>query len=106
MKSHVLKLTSAIAVDGEIIRAGSLVELSEPEAKNLLGRGKAVLATAADGYHAADEDEGNETSGVDLSKLNKTKLQEIATGHGIEFEETTTKAQLIAAIEAKEADAE
>lgn len=105
MKSYVLKLTSAIAVDGEIIRAGSLVELSEPEAKNLLGRGKAVLATAADGYHGADDGE-DETSGVDLSKLNKAQLQEIAKGHGIEFEDSTTKAQLVAAIEAKEADAE
>ena len=104
MKSYVLKLTSAIVVDGEIIRAGNLVELSEPEAKNLLGRGKAVLATAADGYHGADD--YDETSGVDLSKLNKAQLQDIANGHGIEFEDSTTKAQLIAAIEAKEVDAE
>ena len=104
MKNYFLKLTSAIVVDGEIIRAGSLVELSEPEAKNLLGRGKARLATAADGAPVDDEDE--ETSGVDLSKLNKTQLQEIAKGHEIEFDNKTTVAQLIAAIEAKEADAE
>jgi hypothetical protein len=104
MKSYVLKLTSAIVVDGEIVRAGSLVELPEPEAKNLLSRGKAVLATSADGYNGGDDDD--ETSGVGLSRLNKTQLQEIAKGHGIEFEDSTTKAQLIAAIKEKEADAE
>lgn len=102
MKNYVLKLTSAIVVDGEIIRAGNLVELSEAEAKNLLGRGKAVLATAADGF----ENEDGESSGVDLSKLKKAQLQEIAKGHEIEFDDKTTVAQLIAAIEAKEADAE
>lgn len=102
MKSYVLKLTSAIVVDGGIVKAGQLVELSETEAKNLLARGKAVLATAADGY----EEDDDESSGVDLSKLNKTQLQEIAKGHEIAFEESTTKAQLIAAIEAKEAEAE
>lgn len=101
MKSYVLKLTSAIVVDGGIVKAGQLVELSGPEAKNLLSRGKAVLATADDGYHGDDEDE---TSGVDLSKLNKTQLQEIAKGHGVDFEESTTKAQLIAAIEEAEAE--
>lgn len=102
MKSYVLKLTSAIVVDGEIVRAGSLVELAEHEAKNLLSRGKATLATAADGVEVDDD----ETSGVDLSKLNKAQLQDIAKGHGIEFEDSTTKAQLIAAIQEKEADAE
>lgn len=102
MKSYVLKLTSAIVVDGGIVKAGQLVELSEAEAKNLLARGKAVLATAADGY----EEDDDESSGVDLSKLNKTQLQEIAKGHEIAFEDSTTKAQLIAAIEAKEAEEE
>lgn len=100
MKSYVLKLTSAIAVDGSIVKAGSLVELSEAEAKNLLSRGKAILATADDGYEGDDE---GESSGVDLSRLNKTQLQEIAKGREIAFEDSTTKAQLIAAIEAKEA---
>lgn len=102
MKSYVLKLTSAIVVDGGIVKAGSLVELSTAEAKNLLSRGKAVLATAEDGYEGGDDDD--ETGGVDLSKLNKTQLQEIAKGHGVDFEESTTKAQLIAAIEEAEAE--
>lgn len=104
MKSYVLKLTSAIVVDGGIVKAGALVELSEAESKNLLSRGKAVLATAADGYDGGDDND--EKSGVDLSRLNKTQLQEIAKGHGIAFEDSTTKAQLVVAIEAKEAEEE
>lgn len=102
MKSYVLFLTSAIVVDGGIVKAGQLVELSEPEAKNLLSRGKARLATADDGYEGADD----ESSGVDLSRLKKAQLQEIAKGHEIEFDDKTTVAQLIAAIEAKEAEEE
>lgn len=102
MKSYVLFLTSAIVVDGGIVKAGQMVELSEPEAKNLLSRGKARLATADDGYEGADD----ESSGVDLSKLKKAQLQEIAKGHEIEFDDKTTVAQLIAAIEAKEAEEE
>lgn len=63
-KSVVLKLTGAIALDGQIARAGSLVEMSESEAKDLLRRGKAELATeytgptvsefVAAGYQATD----------------------------------------------------
>ena len=48
MKTIVLKLTSAIVVGGQIVTAGSLVEVTEGEAKNLLARGKAVPATASD----------------------------------------------------------
>lgn len=40
-----LKLTSAVALGGSIRKAGALVEVSEPDARNLLDRGKAVLAT-------------------------------------------------------------
>jgi hypothetical protein len=43
-----LKLTSAIAVDGFILRAGHIVEMVEHEAKDLLRRGKAVLASLSD----------------------------------------------------------
>lgn len=48
MEEITLKLTSAIAVDGEILKAGRLVQVTDSEAKNLLGRGKAVLATASE----------------------------------------------------------
>lgn len=43
-----LKLTSCIAVGGELVRAGELVEVTDAEARDLLSRGKAVLATADD----------------------------------------------------------
>lgn len=95
-KSFVLKLSSAIALDGDVVRAGSLVEVDEPTAKNLLHRGKATLATAEDG--ADDED------GVDLSKLNKAQLLEHAAANGVEADDSLTKAQIIAAIEAKQAE--
>lgn len=55
MRSYTLKLTCAIAVDGQVLRPGTLVEMSEAEAKNLLGRGKAVLATEVDGVKAQPE---------------------------------------------------
>jgi hypothetical protein len=50
-----LKLTSAIAVDGMIARAGSIIEMVEAEAKDLLRRGKAVI-------HAAAEEVAKETA--------------------------------------------
>lgn len=43
MESVLLQLTSAVVLDGAIARAGSLVEVTENEAKNLLRRGKAVI---------------------------------------------------------------
>lgn len=103
-KTIFLVLTSAIAIDGGICRAGSLVEVSELEAKNFLHRGKARLATADDGAPVDDAGE-DEAPGVDLSSLNKAQLVELATSMGIEPGELT-KAQLVAAIEAKRSEAE
>lgn len=49
-KTLILRLTSAIALAGVVIRAGELVEVTVAEAKDLLRRGKAELANAdADG---------------------------------------------------------
>lgn len=106
-KTIFLVLTSAIAIDGGICRAGSLVEVSELEAKNFLHRGKARLATAEDGAPVDDADESSEDGerAVDLSRLNKAQLVELATTLGIEPGELT-KAQLVAAIEAKRSEAE
>jgi hypothetical protein len=97
-KSFVLKLTSAIAVDGEVVAAGGLVEVDEPTAKNLLHRGKAVLATAEDGV----EDDGDDP---DLSKLNKAQLVALAAELGvITVGDSNTKAEILAAIEAAKKD--
>lgn len=51
-----LKITSAIAIGGEIKRPGTVVSVAEDVAKNLLHRGRAELATAG----AADETTGAE----------------------------------------------
>ena len=48
-----LKLTSAIAVNCLSLKAGHIVEMVEHEAKDLLRRGKAVLATIEDHPQAA-----------------------------------------------------
>lgn len=48
MKTYTLKLTAAIALAGAIVKAGSLVDVDEPVAKNLLHRGKARVATTED----------------------------------------------------------
>lgn len=45
----VLKLSSAISLDGKIVKAGYIVEVDQTLAKSLLHRGKAVLATVEPG---------------------------------------------------------
>lgn len=48
-------MTSAIALGGAVIRAGTIVEVDEKLAMNLLHRGKAVVATAADAPKEGDQ---------------------------------------------------
>lgn len=47
-KTFFLKLTHCLGIAGEICKPGTIVELLEHEAKDLLNRGKAELATADD----------------------------------------------------------
>jgi hypothetical protein len=101
MKSYVLKLTSAIAIDGQIHKAGALVEVSEAEAKNFLHRGKAVLATAEDGV-----EQGGELTGTDYSSWTKAALLEHAKANGIEVASGMTKDQIIDVIEVAPASAD
>lgn len=89
--SIVLKLTSAIVVDGEVMKKGSLIEVSEAEAKNLLHRGKAELHDV--------QPVGEE---IDITKLNKDQLIDLAEQHEIEGANKMTKAQLIEAINSAE----
>lgn len=51
-----LEIVSAIVLDGQIVSPGAVIKANDREARNLLQRGKAVLATADD----ADETEGDE----------------------------------------------
>lgn len=96
-KSIYLKLTSAIGIDGNVCRAGSIVEVSELEAKNLLSRGKAVLATEADGVPVPGE---AEDLLPDFSKMNKAELLQFCAANDIQADEGMTKAEILAAIEA------
>lgn len=105
MKTAHLKLTSAIAFGGTIQRAGTIVEVSESEARNLLDRGKAVLATADDRPQDDPADEAREAALAMLSKMTKAELLEAAGKHGIiSVGESNTKAEIIAAFEAAAAD--
>ena len=97
-----LVLTSAIAIDGGICRAGQLVEVSELEAKNFLARGKARLATADDGAPVSEEHDDL----PDLSRLNKAQLLQFCVDKEIEANDGMTKAQLLEAIEAANREAE
>lgn len=59
-KSVFLKVSSAFMVDGQIAKAGDIVEVSEGDAKDLLHRGKATLATASDAPEQADQEQPSE----------------------------------------------
>lgn len=39
-----IKITSAVVADGRVIRPGETVDVTEAEAKDLIRRGKAILA--------------------------------------------------------------
>ncbi|CAG2144448.1 hypothetical protein LMG31506_03007 [Cupriavidus yeoncheonensis] len=73
-KSFVLKLKSAIGMDGQLLPAGTLIEVNEPEAKDLLRREKAELVTAPDEEPNAAE-EGEEST------------EQTANGHNAEASE-------------------
>lgn len=101
MKSYILKVVSAIAVGGEIVpaskpgKAPNLIEVSEAEAKNLLHRGKAVLATEEDGVELQEEQ-----TCTDYSSWTKPALLEYAKPRGLEVASGMTKDQIIGVIEA------
>lgn len=55
-KTVFLKVSSAFLVGGQLAKAGEIVEVTSTEAKDLLARGKATVATVAD----APEDQEQE----------------------------------------------
>lgn len=62
MKDSVfLVIESAVVIDGQIASKGALVEVTDTEARNLLARGKARVATEADG--APDAEPAADTAG-------------------------------------------
>ncbi len=67
-KTVMLKVTSAFLVGGELARSGEVVEVTTAEAKDLLHRGKAVLATAADEPKLAAQEAGDDDPGGDQAE--------------------------------------
>lgn len=79
MKTVFLVLTASVMIAGELCQAGDLVEVSRSEAKDLLGRERARLATEND---AQDGQEG--PSGEEMAAANAEAADEgekAATGH-------------------------
>jgi hypothetical protein len=105
-QSVFLVITSAVGIGGEIARAGAIVEVTDGEAKDMLNRGKARLATAEDGVDvSAASNEGAGAAGdaddqIDLTTLTKAQLLERATEAGIADADRMNKAALLAALEA------
>lgn len=54
-KTYKLKITSAVAIAGHIAKPGEIVDLVGAEARDLLARGKAELATEDDVAPPADD---------------------------------------------------
>ncbi len=76
-KTVMLKVTSAFLVGGELARSGEVVEVTTAEAKDLLHRGKAVLATAADEpkepQGAGDDDQGGDQDEAEAKPASKSR---------------------------------
>lgn len=120
-ESVVVKLTSAIVVDGQIVRAGELVEVSHAEAVNLLHRGKCTISDESD-ISLTEEEQREEAERVqreqaealeqqkhgqgqperDLDKLRKAELVELAESEGIEGAADMTVAELREALQKAE----
>lgn len=95
MSKYELKLTRAMVIEGAVIRAGTKVHLDKNTAKDFLRRGKAELVSEP----AGDTDHNGGDQDVDLSRMNKGQLVQVAEGVGVEGAENMTKAEIIAAIE-------
>lgn len=112
-KSILLKLTSAIVMDGEIITSGELIEVTEKEAKNLLHRGKAELATnedvkdveqseneSSENLETNQDETTDEDVKDDLTEKTVKELKELAEEAGVEGFSRMNKGQLISALTA------
>ena len=91
-KKFALTLTSAVCLDGKVVPANEEVSVPEKIAKNLLRRGKAVLA---DSQPEAEED---------LDGMKVAELRQVADDLGIEGHGDMKRAELIEAIKANEQD--
>ena len=101
-KKIAVNITAAVSIGGKIIAPSSPeakgLELDEPLAKNLLHRGRAVLATAI----AAPADDEDEDQDKPLEDMTVDELKKLAKTYSIEGADGMKKADLIAAIEKAE----
>lgn len=109
-KTYSLKLTGAIGLAGELKRAGAIVEVDEPTAKNLLHRGKAVPASNEDAPPAGDGQPDGGQGQKDAPKasagLNVQQLKDALQAKGIDAPEGAKKAELAALLDAAAAAGE
>lgn len=92
-KSVFLKVSSAFLVGGHIATVGEIVEVTEAEAKDLLQRGKATLATAHDApeqEHQEPEQTGDE---AEQNAENAEQTGDEAEQQGEQAEATATDAE-------------
>jgi len=97
MNTYELKLTSAMVIEGGVVRAGTRVRLDEATAKDFLRRGKAELVSEPAKPTEQHQDDDQEQD-INLDRLNKAQLLEVADQMGVEASDDMTKAQIIEAI--------
>jgi hypothetical protein len=96
-----LVVSSSFVLDGKIVTKGKLVAVDEAAAKDLLRRGKAVIAggTSPPKVLATSSETIALPPPSELDKLTKAELLEMAKDLGLEAKASDTKAELIAALE-------
>jgi hypothetical protein len=87
LQTHLLMLTAAVVIGGQICRPGEVVEVTDGEAKDLLFRGRAKPAEDVDGSIAAASarvanGEGDGDLNADLTDANDGAEQREAEAHG------------------------
>ncbi len=92
-----IKLTSGIALAGQVKRPGAVVEVDEKTARQLLQRGKGELIGGQPESQSAQDPQPR-----DLSALTVAELRELVP----DAPSRATKAELIALIEAGDAGGE
>jgi hypothetical protein len=75
MKTDTVKLTSAIGIGGQLIRAGEIITIPTAAAIDLLRRGKAVVATEHDEPTVEVADEDAEGEGEPEAPTQKAKAK-------------------------------
>lgn len=104
MKTFSLKLSGAIALEGQLKRAGEIVHVDEATAKNLLHRGKAVVAADDDAAAPAEATAPAPAPAPADKKasdgLNVQQLKDALQAKGLPIPEGAKKADLAALLDA------